>query len=153
MADVRIYTEHPTANDKQRVTRNKETRGPKLYENLSSLWAELDSAGVSPAQVTISDSKSCGQDGGATKVGAAGDAHTGKKVEGRAVIGDGAPFAAQHNGLGVQGWSQSAALNKRKKYLRQIKHNYEEEVARGDAAAGRRAAQTLPRFQSRCLIS
>lgn len=84
--------------------------------------------------MAISNLKSFGQDAGTTKEGAAGDAHTGKKVEGRAVIGDGAPFAAQHSGLGVQGWRQSAALNKRKKYLRQIKHNYEEEVARGDGS-------------------
>jgi len=34
------------------------------------------------------------------------------EVEGRAVIGDGAPFDAQPRGPGVQGWSQAAALNK-----------------------------------------
>ena len=36
----------------------------------------------------------------------------GQKVEGRAVIGDGAPFDAQPRSLGVQGWIQAAALSK-----------------------------------------
>jgi len=36
-----------------------------------------------------------------------------KKTEGRAVIGDGAPFVTRRRSLGVQGWSQGAALNKR----------------------------------------
>jgi len=35
-----------------------------------------------------------------------------EKVEGRAVIGDGAPFDAQSRSLGVQGWNQAAALSK-----------------------------------------
>jgi hypothetical protein len=38
-----------------------------------------------------------------------------KKVEGRDVIGDGAPFDAQPRSLGVQGWSQAAGLNKPEK--------------------------------------
>jgi len=39
-------------------------------------------------------------------------------VEGRAVIGDGAPFDAQPRSLGVQGWIQAAALGKLEKRAR-----------------------------------
>jgi hypothetical protein len=38
-----------------------------------------------------------------------------RKIEERAVIGDGAPFDAQLRGLGVQGWSQATALKQTRK--------------------------------------
>ena len=45
------------------------------------------------------------------------DGAAAKKVEGRGVIGDGAPFDAQPRSLGVQGRSQAAGLNKPEKRI------------------------------------
>ena len=39
-------------------------------------------------------------------------ASRGSKLEGRAVIGDGAPFPAQRIGLSLQGWIPTTALSK-----------------------------------------
>jgi hypothetical protein len=52
-----------------------------------------------------------------------------QKVEGRAVIGDGAPFDAQPRSLRVQGWSQAAAWSKLKKRVRYDKHARARKVA------------------------
>jgi hypothetical protein len=54
-----------------------------------------------------------------------------KKVEGRAVIGYGAPFEAQPGNLGVQGWSQAPALSKLSKRVR-----LEKTQARGKSCDG-----------------
>ena len=52
-----------------------------------------------------------------------------QEVEGRAVIGDGAPFDAQLGSLGVQGWIQTAALSRLKKRVFKEKHGRGKKVA------------------------
>jgi len=52
-----------------------------------------------------------------------------QEVEGRAVIGDGAPFDAQLSSLGVQGWIQTAALSRLKKRVFRKKHGRRQKVA------------------------
>lgn len=83
---------------------------------------------------STSYSKSPGRRYGKRKRGSAREtrrraSHQREIVEGRAVIGDGAPFDAQSRSLGIQGRSQTAALSKLAKRYRVHKHGRARKVA------------------------